>query len=216
MPANESTVYIIDDDEAVRDSLHLLLQAVGQPAVTFSSARDFLAAYHEQLSGCIVLDIRMPDMSGLELQALLKQRHCFLPIIFITGHGDIPIAVQALKEGALDFLQKPFEDQALLELIRKALELDNTRRTASLAIKEILGRITALTKREREILQHVIAGKANKVIAADIHLSQRTVEIHRARVMEKMQAKSLAHLVRQVIQVKPYLNDRLEATAPRP
>ncbi len=201
----EPTVFIIDDDEAVRDSLKMLMKSVGQTVEAFSSPAEFLEVYDENRPGCIVLDIRMPGMSGLELQSKLNEMHCILPIIFITGHGDVPMAVQAIKDGAMNFIQKPFRDQELLDLINDALKLDTQQRKELLEHKEILRRLSTLTDREREVLHHVVEGKANKVIAADINLSQRTVEIHRSRVMEKMGTKSLAHLVRQVMQIKEHL-----------
>ncbi|MCX4028477.1 response regulator transcription factor [Endozoicomonas sp. SM1973] len=202
MQEQQPTVFIIDDDEAVRDSLGLLMQSVGQSVEVYASPADFLAAYNENRPGCIVMDIRMPGMSGLELQAKLNEMHCILPIIFITGHGDVQMAVQAIKNGAMNFIQKPFRDQELLDLINDGLKLDSEQRKELLEHKEILKRLATLTDREREVLHHVVEGKANKVIAADISLSQRTVEIHRSRVMEKMGTKSLAHLVRQIMQVK--------------
>lgn len=201
------TVFIIDDDEAVRDSLKMLMNSVGQKVEVFAFPADFLGAYDENRPGCIVLDIRMPGMSGLELQNKLNSMHCILPIIFITGHGDVPMAVQAIKDGAMNFIQKPFRDQELLDLINDALKLDAQQRAELLEHKEILRRLSTLTEREHEVLHHVVEGKANKVIAADINLSQRTVEIHRSRVMEKMGTKSLAHLVRQVMQVKEHLKE---------
>ncbi|MDP0590206.1 MAG: response regulator [Candidatus Endonucleobacter bathymodioli] len=202
----EPTVFIIDDDEAVRDSLKMLMNSVEQSVETFSSSSDFLKYYDENRPGCIVLDIRMHGMSGLDLQSRLNEIHCILPIIFITGHGDVPMAVQAIKDGAMTFLQKPFRDQDLFDFINEGLTLDARQRIELLEHKKILHRISMLTYREREVLHHVVEGKANKVIAADINLSQRTVEIHRSRVMEKMGTKSLAHLVRQVIQVKEHLH----------
>ncbi|WP_163832770.1 response regulator transcription factor [Spartinivicinus ruber] len=202
MQEQQPTVFIIDDDEAVRDSLGLLMQSVGQAVEVYASPADFLDAYNENRPGCIVMDIRMPGMSGLELQAKLNEMHCILPIIFITGHGDVQMAVQAIKNGAMNFIQKPFRDQELLDLINDGLKLDSEQRKELLEHKEILKRLATLTDREREVLHHVVEGKANKVIAADISLSQRTVEIHRSRVMEKMGTKSLAHLVRQIMQVK--------------
>lgn len=203
----EPTVFIIDDDEAVRDSLEMLMHSVGQKVKVFALAREFLDIYDENHPGCIVLDIRMPSMSGLELQSKLNDMHCILPILFITGHGDVPMAVQAIKDGAINFIQKPFSDQQLLDYIHDALKLDAQQRAELLGHKEILRRLSTLTEREREVLHHVVEGKANKVIAADINLSQRTVEIHRSRVMEKMCTKSLAHLVRQVMQVKEHFKD---------
>ena len=199
------TVFIIDDDEAVRDSLSIVMDSIGQDAEAFSSPSDFLTSYDENRAGCIILDIRMPGMSGLELQVKLNEMHCILPIIFITGHGDVPMAVQAIKNGGMNFIQKPFRDHELIDLINDGLKLDSQQRRELLGHKEILHRLSTLTDRERDVLDHIVAGKANKVIAADINLSQRTVEIHRSRVMEKMCTKSLAHLVRQIIQVKGHL-----------
>lgn len=193
------TVFIVDDDEAVRSSLKLLLKTLGLSAVTYASAPDFLAAFEPSQAGCLVLDIRMPGMSGLELQQELNARGALLPIIFITGHGDVPMAVEAMQHGAMDFLQKPFRDQDLIDRINKALERDRIGRELLDNRARILSLIESLTPREREVLEQVTQGKINKVIAAEMGLSQRTVEIHRARIMEKMGANSLAHLVRMVI-----------------
>lgn len=195
------TVFIVDDDTAVRDALKFLLRSVGHPVEAFGSAQDFLDAYRDDRPGCLVLDIRMPGMSGLELQEKLVERRSILPIIFITGHGDVPMAVEAMQAGAMDFIQKPFRDQDLLDRINQALEKDAKNRAALGELNLIRERLASLTPREREVMDLVVHGKANKVIAGDLDLSQRTVEIHRARVMEKMQASSLAHLVRMVIEV---------------
>jgi two-component system response regulator FixJ len=195
------TIFVVDDDAAVRDALKLLLRSVGQAVETFSSGQEFIDAYSEDRPGCLVLDIRMPGMSGLELQQKLNERHSILPIIFITGHGDVPMAVEAMQAGAVDFIQKPFRDQDLIDRINQALEKDNNNRAALGERNDIRRRLETLTPREREVLDLVVHGKANKVIAGDLKLSQRTVEIHRARVMEKMQASSLAHLVRMVLEV---------------
>lgn len=195
------TIFVVDDDSAVRDALKLLLRSVGQAVETFGSAQEFLDAYSEDRPGCLVLDIRMPGMSGLELQQKLNEKHSILPIIFITGHGDVPMAVEAMQAGAVDFIQKPFRDQDLIDRINQALEKDGSNRAALGERNDIRRRLETLTPREREVLDLVVHGKANKVIAGDLKLSQRTVEIHRARVMEKMQASSLAHLVRMVLEV---------------
>jgi two-component system, LuxR family, response regulator FixJ len=195
------TIFVVDDDAAVRDALKLLLRSVGQAVETFGSAQEFLDAYGEDRPGCLVLDIRMPGMSGLELQQKLNEKHSILPIIFITGHGDVPMAVEAMQAGAVDFIQKPFRDQDLIDRINQALEKDSSNRAALGERNDIRRRLETLTPREREVLDLVVHGKANKVIAGDLKLSQRTVEIHRARVMEKMQASSLAHLVRMVLEV---------------
>lgn len=199
-PANgKQTVYVVDDDDAVRDSLGMLLRSVDLPVETFDSALAFLDRYRPDITGCLVLDIRMPKMSGLELQQKLREQGSRLPVIFITGHGDIPMAVQAIKEGAADFVQKPFRDQDLLDCIHTALAADSQQRDADKLRAELATRFESLTDREREVMLMVVAGKANKVIALDLNLSQRTVEIHRARVMEKMQARSLADLVKMAI-----------------
>jgi two-component system response regulator FixJ len=195
------TIFVVDDDSAVRDALKLLLRSVGHAVETYGSAQEFLDAYSEDRPGCLVLDIRMPGMSGLELQQRLNEKHSILPIIFITGHGDVPMAVEAMQAGAVDFIQKPFRDQDLIDRINQALEKDSSNRAALGERNDIRRRLETLTPREREVLDLVVHGKANKVIAGDLKLSQRTVEIHRARVMEKMQASSLAHLVRMVLEV---------------
>jgi two-component system, LuxR family, response regulator FixJ len=196
------TVFVVDDDAGVRDSLRMLLKSVGLPAEAFESGQEFLDADRDDRPGCLVLDIRMPGMSGLELQAKLNERHCILPIIFITGHGDVPMAVEAMQAGAVDFIQKPFRDQDLLDRINQALEKDAGSRRMLAGRNGIRRQLTLLTPREKEVLDLVVAGKANKVIAGNLNLSQRTVEIHRARVMEKMEAHSLAHLVRMVLEVE--------------
>jgi two-component system, LuxR family, response regulator FixJ len=194
------TVFIVDDDGAVRDALKFLMRSVGHPVETYASAFEFLDAYRDDKPGCLVLDIRMPGMSGLELQEKLLERRAIVPIIFITGHGDVPMAVEAMQAGALDFIQKPFHDQDLLDRINQALTKDAVNRHALGELNSIRERMASLTPREREVMDLVVHGRANKVIAGDLGLSQRTVEIHRARVMEKMHASSLAHLVRMTIE----------------
>ena len=196
------TVIVVDDDDAVRTSLRLLLKSVGLPVETHGSAQEFLAAFDTDQPGCLVLDIRMPGMSGLELQAKLAEEHAIVPIVFITGHGDVPMAVEAMQHGAVDFIQKPFRDQDLIDRINQALDKDKANRDSLRERDAILRRMAQLTPREREVLELVTVGKANKVIAGDLDVSQRTVEIHRARVMEKMGASSLAHLVRMVIEAQ--------------
>ena len=192
----QPTVYIVDDDHAVRDALRLLLKSVGLPVEVFASGDEFLSGWRVDLRGCIVADIRMPGMSGLEMQQTLQSRGCRLPVIFITGHGDVPMAVEAMKAGALDFVQKPFRDQDLLDRINEALQQERSLHQVDLEVEELTARLQALTPRERQVLERVVSGQPNKVIAMDLQVSQRTVEIHRARVMEKMQARSLAQLVR--------------------
>ena len=196
------TVFLVDDDEAVRDSLGLLMKSVALTSRSFASADEFLAEYDPESPGCLVLDIRMPGMSGMELQQKLIEMRAILPIIFITGHGDIPMAVEAMQRGAVDFIPKPFRDHELLDRINKAIEDDRENRDALLERKEVEKRVEKLTPREKQVMELVVQGKANKVIAGDLEVSQRTVEIHRARVMEKMQVRSLAQLVRMVMQVQ--------------
>ena len=191
-------VYVVDDDDAVRDSLLLLLRSIGIDGRAFATATDFLDAYDPKLHSCLVTDIRMPGMSGLDLQRELKERGAPIPIILITGHGDVPMAVEAMKEGALDFIEKPFRDQDLLDRVQQALTWDEEHRSKNLETLSIQERIAALTPRETEVMELVVQGCANKVIAQDLGVSQRTVEIHRARVMEKMGMRSLAALVRAV------------------
>lgn len=197
-----ATVFVVDDDDAVRSSLRLLLKSVGFPVALFPSAQEFLAAYRTEHPGCLVLDIRMPGMSGLDLQRHLSLQGAIIPVVFITGHGDVPMAVDAMQQGAFDFLQKPFRDQDLIDRVQRAFEKDATSRRALAEVGRIRAHFESLTEREREVLALVTAGKANKVIAAELEVSPRTVEIHRARVMEKMEAPSLAALVRMVLDLE--------------
>jgi two-component system response regulator FixJ len=190
------TVYIVDDDDGMRHALELLLTTVGYETAAFSRAREFLKAFQPGARGCLVLDVRMPEMSGLELQAELNAIGCTIPVVFITGHGDIPMAVQAMKEGAFEFIQKPFRDQDILDRINHALHLDEQMQAATHHRADVLQRKESLTPRELQVMQSVVDGSANKVIAFDLALSERTVEIHRAKVMEKMGAQSVAHLVK--------------------
>jgi len=199
MKERTPVVFVVDDDEAVRNSLRLLLKSVGLVPATLASAREFLDKYDPAQPGCLVLDVRMPEMSGLELQELLNLQGAVIPVIFITGHGDIPMAVEAMQAGAFDFLQKPFRDQDLIDRIQRALEKDRANRAALGERTRIRERLESLTPREREVLTLVTSGKPNKIMAAELNVSQRTVEIHRARVMEKMGAASLAQLVRMVM-----------------
>jgi FixJ family two-component response regulator len=199
-PSNdEQTVFIVDDDPAIRFAMQALMDSVDLNHEIFESGDDFLEQVGTDRSGCLVLDIRMPGLGGLELQEELIRRGNTLPIIFITGHGDVPMAVEAMQKGALDFIQKPFRDQDLLDRIREALKADQRRRHEAQVHEEVENRIHKLTNREREVFDLVVTGKPNKVIAYELGVSQRTVEIHRARVMEKMQARSLADLVKMHI-----------------
>lgn len=201
MKDRQPTVFVIDDDDAVRSSLRLLLKSVGIPALAYGSANEFLGTYHPDQPGCIVLDVRMPGMSGLELQDELNLRGAMIPVIFVTGHGDIPMAVEAMQQGAFDFLQKPFRDQDLLDRIQRALTRDRDNRATLHQTDRMRERFATLTPREREVLDLVSRGMANKVMAAELGVSQRTVEIHRSRVMEKMEASSLAQLVRMALEL---------------
>ena len=199
----KAVVFVIDDDRAVRDSLGLLLKSMGIEAQLFESAQAFLDDYDRTWQGCIVLDIRMPGMSGIELHKQLIELRCTMPVIFVTGHGDVPMAVDAMHDGAFDFIQKPFRDQELLDRINQALTWDIEHRSEEERKRVVQERFDTLTPREREVMDCVVRGLANKVIAMDLDLSQRTVEIHRARVMEKMHARSLADLVRMAMFIQP-------------
>jgi len=192
-------IYVVDDDDSMRQAIALLLRTVGYTPVVYARPGEFLAKYDPDQHGCLVLDIRMPEMSGLEVQQQLNRTGSMLPVIFITGHGDIPMAVQAMKDGAFDFLTKPFRDQDLLDRINSALKQDAENRAAVERKADLKRREESLTPREREVLALIVDGKANKVVAIDLALSERTVEIHRANVMEKMGARSVAHLVRMFL-----------------
>ena len=190
------TVFIVDDDPAIRFAMQALMDSVNVQHEIYGSGDEFLEKVEEHRPGCLVLDIRMPGLGGRELQEELISRGSTLPIIFITGHGDVPMAVEAMQKGAVDFIQKPFRDQDLLDRVREALMTDQERRKEQEKHAEVEKRLARLTNREREVFDLVVTGKPNKVIAYELGVSQRTVEIHRARVMEKMQAKSLADLVK--------------------
>lgn len=192
---HKSTVFVVDDEPDVRAALAMLIKSIGLDVECYASPQDFLDNYRAERPGCLVLDVRMPGMSGLELQERLGAFEDMPPIIMISGHGEIPTAVRAIQNGAIDFLQKPFSDQALLDRVQQAIMLDAARRRDQQEYRELRRRYTRLTPREREVLQGVVEGKINKVIAAQLKVSTRTVEIHRARVMEKMQAASLSNLM---------------------
>jgi two-component system response regulator FixJ len=196
---DSTLVHVVDDDDAVRDSLALLLESAGFTVRLYDSAGAFLAAAPGLSGGCVLTDLRMPGMDGLALQRWLTEQRLRLPVIVMTGHGDVPIAVEALKAGALDFLEKPFDDEHLMEAVRRALAAGlRTRREAS-ATAGIAARLASLTPREREVLDRLVAGQPNKTIAYDLGTSPRTVEVQRARVMDKMGARSVAELVRMAI-----------------
>ena len=202
MAIHKQTVFIVDDDEPVRSALQLLMKSVGHEARTFATGDEFLAACDSGLSGCLVLDIRMPGMSGLELQERLNKRGIHIPIIFITGHGDVPMAVQAMKQGAMEFLQKPFREQDLVDRVKEALEWDENTHELRLQRMEIEQRVNNLTPRESQIMKMIVQGKASKVIAIDLSVSHRTVDTHRTRIMQKMRASSLAELVQIALRIK--------------
>ena len=194
-----ATVFVVDDDDAMRNSLEWLIESEGHRVETFGSAQAFLDTYYPGRSGCLLLDVRMPGMSGLELQEHLRQQQIRIPVIIITGHGDVPMAVKAMKAGALDFIEKPFDDDTLLATIQRALEVDASQRLQQAGRAEYATRLAQLTPREHEVMLMVTDGKSNKEIANELGVSAKTVEAHRARVMEKMEAHSLAELVRMVL-----------------
>lgn len=190
-----TTVFIVDDDEAVRDSLGYLLESVGMKVETYESAEGFLDNYTIYRKGCLLLDIRMPGMSGLQLQQELNKNRYPIPIIMVTGHGDVPMAVRAMKNGAMEFVEKPFNDQDLLDLIHVALAQDNVNHRKRLEYDSIVARMKNLTRREEEVLSLVIAKHSNKDIADKLKVSVKTVESHRKNLMQKMHAESLVHLL---------------------
>jgi FixJ family two-component response regulator len=189
-------VYVLDDDDGMRNALVALIGTIGHEPVAYARPSEFLRDFDAERPGCLVLDVRMPEMSGLEVQQELNRRGAIVPVLLITGHGDVPMAVQAMKNGAFEFLQKPFRDQELIDGINRALRKDAEGREAIARVAEVKRRAEALSPREREVMRLVVDGRANKVIAIDLGLSERTVEIHRANVMEKMRAHSVAHLVK--------------------
>lgn len=201
MPNPEPLVYVVDDEASIRDSLAMLLRSVGLASRTFADARSFLATYQPRPDACLVADVRMPGMSGIELQEALRTRGAELPIIIITGHGDIAMAVRAMKAGAADFIEKPFHDQTLLDAVHRALarSADPRKDAAAVDSDELRKRLATLTPREKEVMALVVEGRPNKAVATRLGLSTRTVEVHRAKAMEKMQAQSLADLVRMAI-----------------
>jgi len=192
----EKTVFVIDDDKAVRSAIRNLLESVGLPVETFNSPQDFLKAARKNIPGCLVLDVRLQGASGLDFQKQLAAANIEIPIIFITGHGDIPMTVQAMKAGAVDFLTKPFRDQDFLDAIQKAIERDRGRREQETEVTEARRRFNTLTPREREVMALVVAGYLNKQTAAELGTSETTAKIHRGQVMRKMEVQSLPDLVR--------------------
>ncbi|HET7365999.1 MAG TPA: response regulator transcription factor [Burkholderiales bacterium] len=196
MSQEPAVVFVVDDDESMRRSLATLLRSVGLEARVFASPQEFMEAKRPQAPGCLVLDVRLPGMSGLAFQDLLAKQDITLPIIFITGHGDVPMTVRAMKAGAVEFLSKPFDDQVLLDAIHAAIERNRQARRAAGELAEMQARYRALTEREREVFRLVVAGRLNKQIAAELGLSVVTVKVHRGQLMRKMAAKSIVDLVR--------------------
>ena len=201
---SEPVIFVVDDDAAIRDSLRLLLESMDRKVETYESAQDFLNNANRNLPGCIILDVRMPGISGLELQDKLNEMHTDLPVIFITGHGEIPMAVNTMRKGAFDFIQKPFSASGLVERIDKALQLNHEIRDQRHVQHDLEELFAALTHRELEVLDLIVEGKSNKYIAYELELSQRTIEAHRSHIMEKLHVKSLAELVRLVVSYKTH------------
>jgi two-component system response regulator FixJ len=196
----EQIVYVVDDDQGIREGLSLLLETTGQLVKSYSNAVDFLDDYDNTMRGCLILDIRMPRMTGLDLQKKLNDCGASLPIIFITGHGDIPMAVEAMRQGALDFIRKPFREQDLLDRINQALLIDVGRSKQEHDRSITLRKLAMLSEREQQIFERVAKGEMNKVIAHELGISERTVEVHRSQVMKKLEVKTLAELVRFKLQ----------------
>ncbi len=197
--AEAPLVHIVDDDASVRDSLTVLLESAGFTVRAYDSAVAFLQAASDRTAGCVLTDVQMPELNGLELQRRMSEQGIRLPVIVMTGHGDVPIAVEAMKAGAADFLEKPFGDEQLLTAVSGAVAINRRVRDEAAAVADTMRRLATLTPREREVLGHLVAGQPNKTIAYDLGSSPRTVEVHRARVMEKMGARSLPELVRMTI-----------------
>ncbi len=193
------SVFIVDDDEQVRSALTLLMESVGLKSESFSSAQEYLDQFDAAKSGCLILDVRMPGLSGLDLQARLSVEKSHPPIIIITGHGDVPMAVRAVTAGAVDFIEKPFNNQSMLDSVHRAIEQDAKQRGESSRLQDIETKYDELTPREKEVLQYVIEGKRNKIIASEMNISQSTVEAHRSKVMEKMAANTLSDLMRMAL-----------------
>lgn len=201
MPA-EPVVFIVDDERDVRDAVSMLIRSIGLPVQAFASAQEFLGDYRPDQPGCLVLDVRMPGISGIDLQEAMAAKGIRLPIVFISGHGDIPMAVRAVRAGAVDFLEKPFSDQTLLDRVQKSIELDRRWRREARDRDVVRSRMAQLTPRELEVMECLVAGKVNKIIARELDLSTRTVEIHRARVLQKMEADNVSQLVRLVLSIR--------------
>lgn len=203
MSGTVPTVFIVDDDQYVRDALALLMDQVGLKAERYASAQAFLKSYEPDTPGCLIVDVRMPGMSGLDLQKHMTERGIQLPIIIVTGHADVPMAVRAMKLGAVDFIEKPFNDQELLERVQRCIELATKVRRERDQATSLQTRLEQLSKREREVMDMIVAGKYSKVIAAELGISPKTVDVHRSHILEKMGVKSVAELVRIIITLAP-------------
>ena len=207
--ATKATVFVVDDDAAMRESLRFLVESVGLDVETFERAEDFLERYDPELPGCLILDVRIPEVSGLELQERLAEYGSGLPIIMVTGYGDVPMAVRAMRNGAVDFIEKPFSDQHLIDRVQEAIARDRLRRTERKGRESVARRVSTLSAREREVLDLVVTGKANKVIANELGLSPKTIEVHRARLMKKLNVSSVAELVQLSLEHKQAVRDGL-------
>jgi len=201
------TVFVVDDDKAVRDSLHWLISSVGLNVETYASAQEFQQSCNPERPGCILMDVRMPGASGLDIQKEMATRPICPPVIIVTGHGDVQMAVRAMKDGAFDFIEKPFNDQVLLDLVRKAVDQSLERVKEYYGQREVLDKLDTLTPREREVLSLIVSGETNKGIAHLLDISDKTVEAHRAKVMEKMGANSFADLMKKVMVLEDYKAD---------
>jgi FixJ family two-component response regulator len=199
---DNALVHIVDDDESVRKSLRWLIESIGLSVVCYGSADDFTKNYQGADAECLVLDVRMPGISGLDLQEKLTQKQITLPVILVTGHADVPMAIRAMKNGAFDFIEKPYNDQHLLDRVQEAIRYDESYKTKSTNQEEIKDRLSSLTKREKQVLDRVVEGYSNKEIAHELTLSVKTVETHRSNLMSKMQADSLPKLIRLIVQVE--------------
>ncbi|MFT6877343.1 MAG: two-component system response regulator FixJ [Granulosicoccus sp.] len=209
MHSKEQTIFVVDDDDGIREALGLMLDTIGLPYELFESGIDFLAAYDADRGGCLVLDVRMPNMTGLDVQLKLNELESSLPIIFITGHGDIPMAVEAMRRGALDFIRKPFREQDILDRINEALEFEIDSRKAQLNRRDLASRIATLSERENTVFHSVAAGVMNKVIALELGISERTVEVHRSQIMKKLNVRTLAQLVRIKLEMELLSADKV-------
>jgi two-component system response regulator FixJ len=201
-------VFVVDDDAGMRESLRFLLEGQGMAIETFASAGDFLASGATRKSGCAIVDVRMPGMTGLELQQRLSRENSPLVVVLMTGHADVPMAVQAMRAGAADFIEKPFSDELLLDSIQRAIDESERKAISKTNAAEITGKLKVLTPREREILGHLVLGRPHKVIGHELNISPRTVEVHRSRIMQKLGARNHAHLIRMMITAGPAATSR--------